>query len=164
VVTLDVGVEVAARFKGEVKDGLFTPHLQIEGLPGGFLDKLKLKPVPVSAFGSVLNPMHPVNKLPGLREGQRWRIPKVDPMAFAAGTLLANLAGDGGAPQFLEAEVRTDTLNWNGLPSDCFLIEYREAGEKVTARTWVRRSDSLVLQQLAREPAMELVLVRQRWH
>src|SRR5262249_20354110 len=110
VVTLEVGVPITAQLKGEVKEGLFTPQLQITGLPGGVLDKPKLKPVEVSTFGSVLNPMHPVNKVPGLRAGQRWRLPKVDPMALASGTILANLAVDARAPQFLEAEVRTETL------------------------------------------------------
>src|SRR5262249_40927906 len=99
--------------------------------------------------------------VPGLRAGQRWRLPKVDPMALASGTILANLAVDARAPQFLEAEVRTETLTWHRQPTECFLIEYREAGEKVSARTWVRQSDGLVLQQLAREAAMELMLIRQ---
>jgi hypothetical protein len=131
-----------------------------------------LRPVP-SARGSVLTPLHPVNRIQGLRPGQRWRVPLLDPLGDAARAAVlaaaAQLLGQkppealpDAAPSFLDAEVRPapEPLAYQGADHDCLLIEYR-GGEDFTARTWVRAADGLVLRQEARTPDEELVLQRE---
>src|SRR5262249_48854556 len=122
--------EQVIRIKGEVKDDLFFPQIQFQGLGQLLGDKMKIEPIKVSAFGSVLNPLQPVNKLPGLRAGQNWRIPQVNPMDVAQQAVLAPLQkviGQAPSVRYLNAEVSTTTFDWHGQPQQCLLIEYREA-------------------------------------
>ena len=62
----------------------------------------------------------------------------------------------------LEAEVIVDALPWHGqdAPVTCYRIDYHEPGKKVTARTWVRRRDGLVLQQEAEHQGRRIILQR----
>ena len=55
--------------------------------------------------------------------------------------------------------MKADTLKWDKKEVVCNVIEYRELGKEVAARTWVRKSDGLVLQQEA-SFGFELVLRR----
>ena len=61
-----------------------------------------------------------------------------------------------------EAEVAAETLSWRNQEVPCFRIDYREPGKRVTARTWVRRQDGLVLRQEAEHLGKELILERDR--
>src|SRR5262249_60804830 len=72
--------------------------------------KPRLDPVAYRG-GMVLNPMHPVNRVTGLKPGQRWRIPLIDPFSDALQATVAEMAGAklSGATaepvaQFLTAE------------------------------------------------------------
>jgi hypothetical protein len=168
VVTMkDTEVEVG--IEGDVKDGLFKPRalfydtdptkppaqaLLKKELPEAFL---KLHPVPISEGGTVLNTMQPLHRLVGLREGQTWRVPRIDPLEAVLATL--NL---GGAPRtrYLDAHVSADTLSWDRRDEPCWRIDYDEPGRPDAARTWVRRRDGLVLQQEARHEGTEMVLRR----
>ena len=144
------GFEVKAQVNGEVHEQRFWPHCQIQTSGWGPHD-LDLDPVVVSSHGTVLNPLHPVNRLVGLRSGQRWRMPLVDPMADALRAMAAKeLPVSKMGPRFLDAEVLPTLrhLSWNGNEVPCRVIEYRsEDGFK--ASTWVRESDGLVLRQQA---------------
>lgn len=144
---------------GEVKDGKFLSHLWLSSpvLPGGAVEK-ELDPVPVSAHGSVLSPLHPVNRIAGLRPGQTWRLPLVDPIKDA---LTALAAGRPGEEIVLTAHVlpRTETLTWNGEPAECLVIDYQ--GDDVSARTWVQVGTGLVLRQDSERDGERLALVRE---
>jgi hypothetical protein len=137
--------------RGVVEEGLLKPRILFNGVEQEFF---KLQPVAVSAHGNVLNPMHLLNRVPGLRAGQRWRIPLIDPFA-------PSLPGQSMAIPKLEAEVVTDSLLWNEQNVPCYRIDYNEPGKRVTASTWVRRQDGLVLRQEADYQAMSLVLERE---
>jgi hypothetical protein len=139
---------------GEVRGSRFFPRLQVHALwsrsaadaRGGLLDKpLDLAPVAVSAHGSVLLPLHPVNRIQGLRPGQHWRQPVVDPLADSL-ALFKSLAPAGEA-RFLDATVRPrgQILSRQGRPTPCLVIDYR--GEEMEARTWVEEDSGLVLRQ-----------------
>jgi hypothetical protein len=99
------------------------------------------EPAPLSPRGGVLVLVHPMNRLPGLHVGQRWRLPQIDLMACL---------GPGGARdaiRLVEGVVGEDVLRWRSLGEvACFVIDYH-GDEQTRARTWVRKSDGLVLQQ-----------------
>ena len=144
---------------GEVKDGKFFSRLRLSSpvLPGGGVEK-ELDPVPVSAHGSVLSPLHPVNRIAGLRPGQTWRLPLVDPIKDA---LTALASGQPGAEIVLTAHVlpHAETLTWNNEPAECLVIDYQ--GDDVSARTWVQVGTGLVLRQDSERDGERLALVRE---
>jgi hypothetical protein len=122
--------------------------------------------------GSVLNPLHPVNRVAGLKPGQRWQVPLVDPLGDALKAALQEAvarqlgrempaAPVDAASRFLAGEVlpATRELDWEHGVHECFVIEYR--GDEYTARTWVRVADGLVLRQEAQSTDEELVLQRE---
>jgi hypothetical protein len=115
--------------------------------------------------GTVLNPMHPVPKITGLRPGQTWRQPLTDPRTDILRAALAQLPVKvpllPEAPAALTALVLPEprTLDWNGSQL-CFVIEYR-GDEDYVARTWVRISDSAVLRQEAGAHGETVVLQRE---
>lgn len=117
--------------------------------------------------GSVLNPLHPINRVGGLKPGQRWRVPLIDPFGDALKATAAELSGvklsqpsSEPAAQFLNAEVlaQTQDLEWDGAVHACLVIEY--TGDDYTGRTWVRAADGLVLRQEAGTHDEKLVLRR----
>jgi len=145
--------------KGQVEDGQLLPEIFFNG------EKLALGElkVPVAGHGGALNPLHPLNRLPGLSEGRRWRITLFDPMSALGKAMGPQLqeALEGVSVRELFAEVKTDTLEWGGAEVDCFKIEYRTPGDAdLVAATWVRRRDGLVLQQHSSYGLSEMTLRR----
>jgi hypothetical protein len=136
---------------GKVEEGFLTPELRGRFLGHEQVFRGERAKVP----GSVLNSMHLLSKIAGLADGQRWSVPLIDPLQFFS------LAPARSIPR-LDAVVSTAPLDWDGQQRDCFLIEYREPGnDKVAAKTWVRRSDGIVLKHAATHDVMELVLERE---
>ncbi|MBY0527579.1 MAG: hypothetical protein K2R98_29550 [Gemmataceae bacterium] len=137
---------------GQVNGRLFEAQGRIESSLGS--RDLKPEPIELTARASVLNPLHPVNRVTGLRPGQRWRMPVVDPMAAAMATLFP---GVRTGPRNLNAQVlaEPDELPWINELVPCLVIEYRDAddpgADTWSARTWVRQSDGLVLRQEAQQ-------------
>jgi hypothetical protein len=127
---------------GVVHDGQFFAHYR---LPHPLHDRPlegDLRPVPVSHSGSVLMPLHPVNRIKGLRPGQAWRMPLVDPLrdAFSAGL---------GGGVILRARVLPEpqVLEYGDRQTPCLVIDYE--GEDAHARTWVAQDSELVQRQEA---------------
>jgi hypothetical protein len=145
---------------GKVDHGVFTPEIRCEGLDLTDLPLPKLESVPVAAHGSVLNPLHPLNRIKNLSEGQHWVQPVIDPLIVA----LYSVVKWEPPVRRLHAQVGTGTLPWNRQEAACWCIEYSEPGQKASARTWVRRSDGLVLKQEASHGGLELVLERNPPH
>lgn len=146
-----LGRQLKGELIGKVQDGYIAPELR-----GDFLGKEHVfRGEKVKVRGGILNSMALVNKISGLQPGQRWSIPLMDPLKFFSIGIQAPTI-----PR-LDAEVIAGELLWNGDQVPCFIIDYREPGkEKPAARTWVRRSDGIVLQHLANHEVMELVLQR----
>jgi hypothetical protein len=153
----------SARVKGElqgnVQDRHFVSHGWIE-VSAGSREDFTPEPVEVSSQGLVLNPLHPVNRLVGLRPGQRWRMPMMNPLSEALGRSAGGLFPSG--PRFLDAEVLPEPqrLAWGRHDVPCLVIEYRDDQREVSARTWVKQSDGLVLRQEALQGGEVLVLQR----
>jgi hypothetical protein len=155
-------------FEGDVKDGLLTlqamlyePDRKARGRYETYIKRdlgFSLQPIPVPPRGAVLNTLQPVNRLVGLREGQTWRVPRMEPLEIV---LYALKLGDAPGTRYLDAEVSADELHWNGEAVPCWRIDYVEPGRsKVSARTWVKQSDGLVLQQEARHANLVFVMRR----
>src|SRR5207248_1379216 len=70
--------DVKVKLGGFVREGLFYSTLRAKVRDQHL--SYSFDPVPVSHSGSVLNPLHPVNKIKGLRAGQSWRMPMIDPL------------------------------------------------------------------------------------
>jgi len=143
-IDFDVGVD------GTVENGFLEPRIF------GVLEQ-KLDKIPMKQQGNVLNPMHLVNKLSGLREGQMWKIPLLDPLASLKEKFIA---AKGPSMPVLIAEVKLDTLSWDKRPVACYKIEYYEPGKEIVARTWARKSDGLVIQQEASHLGFDMILTR----
>jgi hypothetical protein len=145
---IGIGQDISIHVSGEVEDGFLSPQIEVSGFP-------KVKGAKVQVPVNVLNPMHLLNKLRGVHEGQSWVIPLLDPVS-------ANLPGQP-APEMplVEGTVVADVLTWHAEEVPCFKIEYRPVGaNRIVARTWVRQHDGLVLQQEAHHQGMQLVLQR----
>jgi hypothetical protein len=150
---------------GKVHDQEFVPKGYVF-LGGERLD-LKLEPLHLSAQASVLNPLHPVNRMTGLRRGQHWQAPLVDPLADSLAAMIQKTPElqpffkKTVGTTVLQAEVLQETrpLTYNGNEHACLIIEFR--GENMTAHTWVRAGDGLVLRQDATVWGDSLVLERE---
>jgi len=163
---------ISAHLDGSVKDQMLTQHFQLIA-PEGREFRPTLKPVPVSHHGSVFNPFQPVNKVRGLRLGQRWRLPMVDPLFDIVKAAVSSAVPGFELPGLpvLEAEV-LPTLQV--LPSlqlkrpekgpprrsgvSCLVIQY--TSDEISARTWVRESDGMVLRQEATQHGDTWILDR----
>jgi hypothetical protein len=155
---------ITAHFQGEVRDGRFQPRGHVTCL--GVRKELQGESIEVSSGGMVLNSLHPVNRIHGLRPGQSWRVSEVDPLADALAAALAaklpfGLPGLTG-PRILDAKVLSELqdLEWDRAEVPCLVIEYRNDG-KLVASTWVRQSDGLVLRQEAQGWGGSLLLKRE---
>lgn len=145
--TLKLPCEI--RVWGAVRNGEFMPHYEITK---PIQKTFTLPAVAVSSQGSVVLPLHPLNRLNGVRPGQKWRVPVFDPVSDS---LAALTPGGTGEVRFLRAAVRpqTEALPWRGADTPCLVIDYQEEGQhgddKMTAETWVCAADGLVLKQVA---------------
>lgn len=153
-----------ARVEGKVKNSYFTPRVEIE-LNGSTL-ALPLEPIEVSSQGGVLNPLHPINRVLGLKKGQHWQMPLVNPLNDSLVALLKKdpvaellLHGQSGR-RILQVDVLPDTklLSWKGQDVRCLVIDYQ--GDDLTARTWVREDDGTVLRQEVAFWGDQVVMVR----
>jgi hypothetical protein len=165
--TGETKLEARIHIHGPVREQQFHPHFAITGLR--FYLERTLNPVPVSNRGSILNPLSPLNKIRGLTPGQRWRVPMVDPLSDALRTL-AQAAVPGLVPDvpLLEAEVLSEIqelpqLKLRDRPprrsgDRCLVIQY--SGDDISARTWVRQADNVVLRQEVTHHGDHMILDR----
>lgn len=144
------GPDVIMEIEGKVENDVLRLRPMFNGKE---VDLIRLPSVSVKDKGSVLNPMHLLNRIPGLEEGRRFRLPLLDPLGGV-------VPGGNLSMPVLEGTVHADTLRWAGEEVPCLRIDYAKPGENKTASTWVRRSDGLVLQQEAEFHKSSLRLVR----
>jgi hypothetical protein len=137
---------------GEVRGDHFFPRYRVAQADVTLWEG-HLSAVEVSYHGSVLVPQHPVNRIRGLRPGQSWRMPVVDPFAATFG--LADAVRHVNARVLPEPQ----TLQWKqNPPKTCLVIEYE--GEDEKAATWVEVGSGLVQRQEAAFGGHRLVLQR----
>ncbi len=139
--------QITLKIWGEVRDRQFFAHCSASAKS---LDKpiqFDLPPVAVSYKGSVLMPLHPVNHIRGLRPGQSWRQPLVDPLHDA----FTSLTGFSSGVRWLNARVlpQPEMLKVDDHMTRCLVIEYTNDDNETMGRTWVEQEGERVLQQEA---------------
>jgi hypothetical protein len=149
--------DMMAEVQGEVEGNTLEPRLLYNGVEQKLFSFGKID---MNEQGSVVNPMLPVNRLRGLRDGRTWKITMFDPFRGMTGGLMKALVKQSATVPTLIAEVSSDTLFWDKKLVACHKIEYYEPGKEVTARTWARKLDGMVLQQEASRDSFDLVLKR----
>jgi hypothetical protein len=163
LLTLLKDYRLKAHLGGPVRDGHLHPRREFrftrdpekrsagapvieEGLRqlNQFMDQVlptQLSAVPMSPRGLVFDPMHPLNRITGLRAGQHWRMPY----------LYSLLEERDPTVRFLFAEVLTEPEylpRGRASPDECLAIRYAgSTGDDIGARVWVRKNDGIVLQQ-----------------
>jgi hypothetical protein len=139
------GLDFTGQLTWEVQGTRLVGRVHVRDTAGLLDNRLDLAPVQVSAHGSLLVPLHPVNRIQGLRPGRRWRQPVLDPLA---GSLAGFNVSPAGAVRFLDAEVRplAEPRSYKGRLVGCLVIDYRgEEGKE--ASTWVEEDSGLVVRQ-----------------
>ena len=136
---------IRGHVEGAVQDGTFAPVWRVESPLVG-RQELHSDPVEVATGHSVLSPLQPWNRLLDVQEDKRWQIRLFDPLMDSVGTLVPG-AARAVTVRELEAGVLqgTQDLTWHNTEVPCLVIEYR--GDDITGRTYVRKSDGLVLRQ-----------------
>jgi hypothetical protein len=136
---------------GHVEKGTIQPHVWVITSGKKIAVDYLIKLPEIKVARHLLNPMHLVNKVSGLREGLEWPIQ------------LLEIKVGGNHLTRVNAKVSGVTLSWHGQDVSCFVIEYREPRKQhVHARTWVRRRDGLVLQQEAELLGLKLLSQREK--
>lgn len=137
-----LGANFTAEIAGRVREGKLAPRLLLE-LAGREIRRTA-PAVPVARGGSILMPLHPVNRLRGLSPGQRWRMIAYDPLVAAVNAL----QGKESEPQVLHARVRDEVEIYSqGRRQDvpCLVVEY--TGDDLTASTRVGVDRGQVMSQ-----------------
>jgi hypothetical protein len=99
----------------------------------------------VSPTEMIRGGLEPVDWLPGIRVGQRWKTTVLQPLT--------------ARPEELQSEVIAESrIFWNGNPTDAFIVEHK-AGT-YSAKTYVR-NDGLVIRQQLPTPLVKMVLERE---
>lgn len=149
---------VMMRVWGEVHDGQFFAHCSASSDLLAKPLQFDLPSSTVSYTGSVLLPLHPVHRIRGLRPGQSWRQPLVDPLRDA----FAGLPGFSGGVRSLRACVlpQPETLKIGDSDIECLVIEYTDDENKSVGRTLVEQNSERVQQQEATLEDVQWVMTR----
>lgn len=149
---------VFMRVWGEVHDGQFLSHCSASSDALAKPLQFDLPPTAVAHTGSVLLPLHPVNHIRGLRPGQSWRQPLVDPLRDA----FAMLPGFSGGVRSLNARVlpQTEALKIGDSTLDCLVVEYTDNENQLFGRTLVERHSERVQQQEANLEGSQWIMTR----
>jgi hypothetical protein len=89
------------------------------------------------------NLLHPLHRLPGLYEGQRWEVMAFNPLALALQRRMDN--PDSGFFAMTATTVPAK-VSWDEQLVPCWRVDFRK-GDGVYAQVWARLDDGLVLRQ-----------------
>ncbi len=146
-----------SKFKAVVRtDGADSPLLTLDGLFRNRAIEIRATgPIPLLNFTKqfpyepktlVQNALGPIDRMPGLTVGQRWEARVVSPLTGKVDTVKAEVTK--------KAEIYWDKS----------MVTTYEVVQKIpptiSARTWVRRSDGLVLRQEVPFPLVKLIIER----
>jgi hypothetical protein len=96
----------------------------------------------------IQNALGPIDRMPGLSVGQRWEARVVSPLT--------------GSIDVVKAEVtKRSEIFWNGTMTGTLEVVQKMPAPGPAVRSWVRRSDGLVLRQEIPVPFVKLLVERQ---
>jgi hypothetical protein len=130
------------RIHGDVRERVFRPVLEVPELGQDY----PLPTVEVPGGAGLLQPLHPLQRMRGLRPGQQWQMPVFDPLADS----LRTLQGSPGGIRILIARVRPEVeLFSHGFRHDvrCLVVDY--IGDEQPVSLWVDEHTGQVLRQEA---------------
>ena len=138
-------------------EGAESPLLRVDGVYRDHAIEVKARgPLPLLNFTRLFpyepktmiqNALGPIDRLPGLAVGQRWDARVVSPLT--------------GKIDVVRVEVlRKGEIFWDRGTVGVFEVVHK-LPPALSARTWVRRSDGLVLRQEVPFPLVKLILERQ---
>jgi hypothetical protein len=138
--------EINAEYTGAVKDGVCSIRREKTIKPQSDAEKIELE---VSRTGTVLMPLHPLDRMEGLKGGHHWGLHLLDP------TDSTSAAADTAPPRlvWVNAEVRRDPeklRHAGGEIRRCWVVEYSGDGGEVGGSTWVDVADARVLKMTIR--------------
>lgn len=139
------------RIDGAVSGGVLSSRLNL-ALPGREID-LTLPAVQAPRGGSVLLPLHPVNRLRGLRPGQSWTLHVLDPLEAALGAFQKT----GVEPRLVRArvvEAPEPFTRGRRREVECLIVHYEGDGLKASTRVGKERGQVL---------CQEVIVDNQRW-
>jgi hypothetical protein len=140
--------DVTMDLHGEVKEGKFDSFYHLEAPLLGREFKQDLPQLDMTYQGSILLPLHPVNRIRGLRPGQTWRMPMLNPLQDA---LMASqfLGQSEVSVRYVNARVSPYLQTHKDLPGSipCLVLDYDD--KELQPRTWIQQSTGLVLRQEA---------------
>lgn len=127
-------------------DGVYKDHA-IEVKSRSPIPQLNfVKPLPYEPKTMIHNALGPIDRLPGLAVGQRWEERVVSPLT--------------GKIDVVKAEVvRKSEIYWDKSMTAAYEVVHR-IPPVISARTWVRKADGLVLRQEVPFPVVKLMIER----
>jgi hypothetical protein len=142
----------AAHFSAKIENNQLIPEVHLDTPVGKFAPKAE--PIELTSHLKTLDSMRLWNRLNGLQENQTWRLASFGTFGEAMPTAAKNfMPGLGSAIKirYVEAGVlgATDERRWDNRDVPCLVIQYRDQDEKELGKTYVRKSDGLVLRQEA---------------
>ncbi len=155
---IEILVKIAkatAKGTGTVADGFLTGEFTMQ-VPG--LSTFEPFPIPQTKLpnnGAIMLPLHLVNRIRGLRPGQTWDQPMLDPVA----SLLNAASGTNKAEiQYVEARVLPETQELPGNPRIvCHVIAY---DSETRPRVYVQVGTDLVVRQESEYQGQRIVIQR----
>jgi hypothetical protein len=166
----DIGFKPQFEMNGVVVDGpTMIAQLKLPQFAGMSQIAESKFQFPVSQNGAIFLPLHPVNKIHGVRPGKTWRLPEIDPLSDAARAWLRKFGFDlpGKNERYLDARVRDQAEPFPYDMGDsenhlCWVIDYWDSQDdkKLVATTRVEVGTDLVLSQEASSESTSLRLVR----
>jgi hypothetical protein len=164
----DLGFSPQFRLNAIVLAGEIVARMNLPQLEGFIRDANANFSFPVSQNGAVFLPLHPVNKVHGVRPGRSWRVPEIDPLgnALRAWFRKFKIPLPDRGERFLDARVRDQAEPFpydmgDGERHVCWVIDYHgPEGDTATATTWVEVDTDLVLCQEAKSDSGSMRVVR----
>ena len=150
-----VAKSFTVKIDGTVEAGKLASRVKLE-LPDREVS-LDLPAVTLPQGGSVLLPLHPVNRIRGLRGGDSWTMQVFDPLEAALGAMLKmNVEARLVRARVTEA---AEPFTWNRRQGvECLVIHYE--GDGLKAKTWVGKERGQVLCQEVHFDNQRLLMYR----
>lgn len=126
-----------------VKGTVEEDKLRLETRGLAFLEKDAVLSIDPESL--LVDPLGPLDRLPGLRVGKSWTTRVVNPLSALISPRAFFSSSRPSVEVVHHRVVGFDSLSWGGRPRRCYLVEHRHGS--VVGKTWARVEDGKVLRQ-----------------